>query len=56
MQVGVKSVEVVMSACLVEVMGADSVDSVVLVLALEVEFESEIPDEEGEKFTTVLAA
>jgi len=37
-------------------MGADSLDTVELVMALEEEFECEIPDEEAEKITTVQQA
>jgi acyl carrier protein len=55
-QLGVKSEEVVNSASFVEDLGADSLDTVELVMALEEEFETEIPDEEAEKITTVQAA
>ena len=41
---------------LVEDLGADSLDTVELVMALEEEFETEIPDEEAEKITTVKEA
>ena len=37
-------------------LGADSLDTVELVMALEEEFETEIPDEEAEKITTVQLA
>ena len=40
----------------VDDLGADSLDTVELVMALEEEFETEIPDEEAEKITTVQAA
>jgi acyl carrier protein len=40
----------------VEDLGADSLDTVELVMALEEEFETEIPDEEAEKITTVKEA
>ncbi|MDU2495764.1 MAG: acyl carrier protein [Klebsiella grimontii] len=40
----------------VEDLGADSLDTVELVMALEEEFDTEIPDEEAEKITTVQAA
>jgi acyl carrier protein len=40
----------------VEDLGADSLDTVELVMALEEEFETEIPDEEAEKITTVQLA
>lgn len=54
-QLGVKE-EVVNTASFVEDLGADSLDTVELVMALEEEFETEIPDEEAEKITTVQAA
>ncbi|QAX82186.1 acyl carrier protein [Candidatus Pseudomonas adelgestsugas] len=54
-QLGVKE-EVTSSASFVEDLGADSLDTVELVMALEEEFETEIPDEEAEKITTVQAA
>jgi acyl carrier protein len=50
-QLGVKA-----SASFVEDLGADSLDTVELVMALEEEFETEIPDEEAEKITTVQLA
>ena len=43
-------------ASFVEDLGADSLDTVELVMALEEEFETEIPDEEAEKITTVKLA
>jgi acyl carrier protein len=49
-QLGVKE------ASFVEDLGADSLDTVELVMALEEEFETEIPDEEAEKITTVQLA
>ncbi|KAF1852836.1 hypothetical protein Lal_00009001 [Lupinus albus] len=55
-QLGVKQEEVVNSASFVEDLGADSLDTVELVMALEEEFDTEIPDEEAEKITTVQAA
>ncbi|WP_296184269.1 acyl carrier protein [Pseudomonas sp. UBA1879] len=55
-QLGVKPEEVVNTASFVEDLGADSLDTVELVMALEEEFETEIPDEEAEKITTVQAA
>jgi len=54
--VKVKEEEVVNTASFVEDLGADSLDTVELVMALEEEFETEIPDEEAEKITTVQAA
>ena len=55
-QLGVKEDEVQNSASFVEDLGADSLDTVELVMALEEEFETEIPDEEAEKITTVQLA
>jgi acyl carrier protein len=52
-QLGVKEEEVQAEASFVEDLGADSLDTVELVMALEEEFETEIPDEEAEKITTV---
>ncbi|PID41553.1 MAG: acyl carrier protein [Proteobacteria bacterium] len=52
-QLGVKEAEVQNSSAFVEDLGADSLDTVELVMALEEEFETEIPDEEAEKLTTV---
>ena len=53
---GVKEDEVTAEASFVEDLGADSLDTVELVMALEEEFETEIPDEEAEKITTVKEA
>ena len=55
-QLGVKEDDVQESASFVEDLGADSLDTVELVMALEEEFETEIPDEEAEKITTVKLA
>jgi len=55
-QLGVKEDEVTNSASFVDDLGADSLDTVELVMALEEEFECEIPDEEAEKITTVQLA
>ncbi|MFQ3211101.1 MAG: acyl carrier protein [Oceanospirillaceae bacterium] len=55
-QLGVKADEVTNTASFVDDLGADSLDTVELVMALEEEFETEIPDEEAEKITTVQAA
>jgi acyl carrier protein len=55
-QLGVKEEEVVPTASFVDDLGADSLDTVELVMALEEEFETEIPDEEAEKITTVQQA
>jgi len=45
-----------LGASFVEDLGADSLDTVELVMALEEEFETEIPDEQAEKITTVQEA
>ena len=50
---GVEEDDVVPEASFVEDLGADSLDTVELVMALEEEFETEIPDEEAEKIQTV---
>ena len=50
-QLGVKEEEVQSDASFVEDLGADSLDMVELVMALEEEFETEIPDEEAEKIS-----
>jgi len=55
-QLGVKEEEVTNSASFVDDLGADSLDTVELVMALEEEFECEIPDEDAEKITTVQLA
>ena len=55
-QLGVKEDEVKNDASFVEDLGADSLDTVELVMALEEEFETEIPDEDAEKITTVQQA
>ena len=55
-QLGAKEDEVNPSASFVEDLGAESLDTVELVMALEEEFETEIPDEEAEKITTVQLA
>ena len=55
-QLGVKEDEVNDDASFVEDLGADSLDTVELVMALEEEFETEIPDEEAGKITTVREA
>ena len=52
-QLGVKESEVQNSSSFVEDLGADSLDTVELVMALEEEFETEIPDEEAEKLASV---
>ena len=55
-QLGVKEEEVKSEASFVDDLGADSLDTVELVMALEEEFETEIPNEEAEKITTVQLA
>jgi acyl carrier protein len=55
-QLGVSEDEVNNEASFVDDLGADSLDTVELVMALEEEFDTEIPDEEAEKITTVQAA
>lgn len=55
-QLGVKEEEVVSEASFVDDLGADSLDTVELVMALEEEFGVEIPDEEAEKIRTVKEA
>ncbi|MDD5617676.1 MAG: acyl carrier protein [Candidatus Omnitrophica bacterium] len=52
-QLGVKPEEVTPQASFIEDLGADSLDTVELVMALEEEFGVEIPDEDAEKMTTV---
>ena len=52
-QLGVEEEEVTLEAHFVEDLGADSLDTAELVLALEEEFEIEIPDEDAEKILTV---
>ena len=52
-QRGVKEEDIQNSASFVEDLGADSLDTVELVMALEEEFETEIPDEDAENITTV---
>lgn len=55
-QLGVKADEIKNDASFVDDLGADSLDTVELVMALEEEFETEIPDEDAEKITTVQQA
>ena len=52
-QLGVKPDELSLDASFVDDLGADSLDTVELVMALEEEFETEIPDEQAEKITTI---
>ena len=55
-QLGVKPEDVKNESSFVGDLGADSLDTVELVMALEEEFECEIPDEEAEKINTVQEA
>ncbi len=55
-QLGVSETEVKSESSFVDDLGADSLDTVELVMALEEEFDCEIPDEEAEKITTVKQA
>ena len=55
-QLGVNEAEVKSESCFVDDLGADSLDTVELVMALEEEFECEIPDEQAEKINTVQQA
>ncbi len=52
-QLGVDEEEVTMEASFIEDLGADSLDIVELIMALEEEFDLEIPDEDAEKLRTV---
>lgn len=52
-QLGVKPEEVTPQASFIDDLGADSLDTVELIMALEEEFNVEIPDEDAEKMTTV---
>lgn len=55
-QLGVNEADVKTESAFVDDLGADSLDTVELVMALEDEFDTEIPDEEAEKITTVQQA
>ena len=55
-QLGVNADEVTINSSFIDDLGADSLDTVELVMALEEAFECEIPDEEAEKITTVKEA
>ena len=55
-QLGVNEAEIKIESSFIDDLGADSLDTVELVMALEDEFETEIPDEEAEKITTVQQA
>ena len=55
-QLGVDENQVKPEASFIDDLGADSLDTVELVMALEEEFDAEIPDDEAEKITTVKQA
>ncbi|MEF9942919.1 MAG: acyl carrier protein [Burkholderiaceae bacterium] len=55
-QLGVNEADIKNESAFVEDLGADSLDTVELVMALEDEFETEIPDEQAEKIRTVQQA
>tara|TARA_B100001750_G_C15489662_1_gene590469 strand:+ start:1806 stop:2042 length:237 start_codon:yes stop_codon:yes gene_type:complete len=55
-QLGVKEEDIKNKSKFVDDLGADSLDTVELVMALEEEFDTEIPDEEAEKITSVQEA
>lgn len=55
-QLGVNEADIKIESSFIDDLGADSLDTVELVMALEDEFETEIPDEEAEKITTVQQA
>ena len=55
-QLGVNEADIKIDSSFVDDLGADSLDTVELVMALEEEFECEIPDEEAEKITSVQQA
>ena len=55
-QLGVAEADIKNESSFVDDLGADSLDTVELVMALEDEFEIEIPDEQAEKITTVQQA
>ena len=55
-QLGVNEADIKNESSFVDDLGADSLDTVELVMALEEEFECEIPDDQAEKITTVQQA
>ena len=52
-QLGVKEEDVIPTASFIDDLGADSLDTIELVMAFEEEFDMEIPDEQAEQMTTV---
>lgn len=52
-QLGVEEDEITMESSFIDDLGADSLDIVELIMALEEEFDLEIPDSEAEKISTV---
>ncbi|GAA0722887.1 acyl carrier protein [Clostridium malenominatum] len=52
-QLGIDADEIAMESSFIDDLGADSLDVVELIMALETEFDLEIPDEEAEKISTV---
>ncbi|NJD02722.1 MAG: acyl carrier protein [Ruminiclostridium sp.] len=52
-QLGVEEEEIAMESSFIDDLGADSLDIVELIMALEEEFDLEIPDNEAEKIATV---
>ncbi len=52
-QLSIDEDEITMESCFVDDLGADSLDIVELIMALEEEFDMEIPDEDAEKISTV---
>ena len=52
-QLGIDESVITMDSAFVDALGADSLDIVELIMALETEFDIEIPDEDAEKITTV---
>lgn len=55
-QLGVSEDQITAESSFIDDLGADSLDTVELVMALEEEFDTEIPDDEAEKITTVKQA
>lgn len=52
-QLGIDAEEITMESSFIDDLGADSLDVVELIMALETEFDLEIPDEDAEKIATV---